>query len=143
MKKEYFRKFNNSDVARLFADYPKVLQAELLNLRELIFKTAEETAGTGQLEEVLKWGQPSYITPETKSGSTIRIDALKGEKEYAIFFHCQTDLVSRFRKLFPKKFRFEGNRCIIFSKGDVLPKTELKQCISFALTYHLDKKRIR
>lgn len=38
-------------------------------------------------------------------------------------------------------FHFEGNRSIIFSESSKLPEKELKQCISFALTYHSDKKK--
>jgi hypothetical protein len=62
-----------------------------LALRRLILDTARTTDGAGRIEETLKWGQPSYLTPETKSGSTVRIDHVDG-KQYAIYFHCQTDL---------------------------------------------------
>ena len=48
-------------------------------------------------------GQPSYLTPETKSGSTIRIDQVKAAAgQYAVYFHCQTDLVETFRELYPE-----------------------------------------
>ena len=33
-------------------------------------------------------------------------------------------------------FKFDGNRAIVFDKSDKLPSTELKHCISLALTYH-------
>ncbi|TGK41194.1 DUF1801 domain-containing protein [Leptospira andrefontaineae] len=141
-KKNQFQKFTNPDVAETFSEYSPSVREKLFRLRELIFETAQEIQEVGRIEEVLKWGQPSYLTPESKSGTTIRIDAIKGEsKEYAIFFHCQTDLISRFRKLYPKTFHFEGNRSIIFSESSKLPEKELKQCISFALTYHSDKKK--
>jgi hypothetical protein len=61
-------------VAAVFGAYPKPLKAKLLALRRLIFETAAATKGVGTLQETLKWGQPSYLTTETKSGSTIRID---------------------------------------------------------------------
>ncbi|TGM03473.1 DUF1801 domain-containing protein [Leptospira barantonii] len=135
-------RFTNPKVAEVFKEYPDAVREKLLLLRELIFETAGSIDGVGNLEETLKWGQPSYLTPVTKSGSTIRIDKIPAEENrYAIFFHCQTNLVSTFRELFPKRFDFEGDRAIRFNVKDPLPKKELSVCISLALTYHLDKRK--
>lgn len=133
--------FDNADVAATFDGYPRPSQDKLLDLRRLIFDTAAETAGVGHIEETLKWGQPSYLTPQTRSGSTIRIDAIKDDPQrFAIYFHCQTDLVATFRRLYPDSFAFEGNRAIHFCASDALPEDELKHCIALALTYHSRKK---
>jgi len=73
----------------------------LLALRDLILQTAEETPGVGSVEEDLRWGQPSFLTPETGSGSTIRIDGVRNNaSKYAIYFHCQTGLVDEFRAIY-------------------------------------------
>ena len=64
-------------VDTVFNAYPKPVKARLLALRRLIIDTAKTTKGVGALQETLKWGQPSYLTAETKSGSTIRIDRVK------------------------------------------------------------------
>ncbi|MCG6166827.1 DUF1801 domain-containing protein [Leptospira sp. FAT2] len=134
--------FKNANVAEVFRNYPDPVRIRLLALRDLIYKTADSIAEVGKLEETLKWGQPSYLTSESKSGSTIRIDRLPAEENrYAIYFHCQTNLVSTFRELFPKKFDFEGDRAIRLNVKDPLPSKELSVCISLALTYHLAKKR--
>jgi len=133
--------FADPSVARVFSSYPASVCRKLSHLRELIFSTAKRTPGVGALKETLKWGQPSYITTETKSGSTIRTDAIHSSPEsYAIYFHCQTTLVETFRKRFGSKFRYEGNRALIFSASDEIPEAELSECISLALTYHLKKK---
>src|SRR5471032_2914062 len=106
--------FSDPAVAAVFAAYPKPLKAKLLAVRRLIFDTAAATKGVGALEETLKWGQPSYLTSQTKSGSTIRIDQVKSTPhQYAVYFHCQTDLVATFRKLYPTELRFGGNRSIV------------------------------
>jgi len=69
----------------------KPIKTKLLALRRLILDTAKTTKGVGRIEEALKWGQPSYLTPETGSGSTIRIDRVKSaDNQVAMFFHCQT-----------------------------------------------------
>src|ERR1700712_2991808 len=128
-------------VDAVFAAYPKPLKAKLLALRRLIFDTAAATKGVGELEETLKWGQPSYLTSATKSGSTIRIDQVKGSvNQYAVYFHCQTDLVATFRELYPNELTFAGNRAVIFNADDGVPEAELRHCLGLALTYHLRKR---
>ena len=134
-------KMKNSEVAAVFKNYPKNVREKLIFLRQLIFETAAETAGVGEIEETLKWGEPSYLTPHTKSGSTVRIDWKKRkEDEYAMYFKCTTTLVESFREKYPTKFRYGGNRSIIFNEEDEVPVQELKDCIAMALTYHLRKK---
>jgi hypothetical protein len=129
-------------VEAVFRAYPKPLKAKLLALRRLILDTARGTEGVGRLEETLKWGQPSYLTAETKSGSTIRIDRVKSAgSQYAMYFHCQTDLVATFRELYPDDLRFGGNRSILLDATEALPEPALRHCVALALTYHLNKRR--
>jgi hypothetical protein len=129
-------------VAAAFSSYPKHLRTKLLALRRLILDTARATDGVGTLEETLKWGQVSYLTSESKSGSTVRIDQVKSEPErYAIYFHCQTDLVATFRELYPDKWSYGGNRCILLGVEDKFDEAALRHCIALALTYHLNKNR--
>lgn len=134
--------FHSPEIAAAFDAHAAGQRGGLLHLRDLILDTAAQTAGVGRLEEALKWGQASYLTPETKSGSTVRVGVPKQDDDtYALYFHCQTDLVATFRRLYPDVFTFEGNRAIRFRAGDTLPEAELKHCISLALTYHLNRKR--
>jgi hypothetical protein len=138
------KSFDDPAVAAVFEAYPPEAKARLLRLRDLIFETAAGTDGVGALEETLKWGQPSYLTPETKSGSTIRIDRHKsGDGRTALFFHCQTHLVDTFREIFRDDLEFESNRAIVLGAGDALPEEALRHCIAMALTYHLNKKTKR
>ena len=131
----------NADVAAVFDRYPERMREKLLFLRRLIIETAATTEGVGALEETLKWGEPSYLTPQTKSGSTVRIDWKKrNEAEYAVYFKCTTTLVASFREKYPTEFKYGGNRSIIFNEDDDVPVEALKACIAMALTYHLRKK---
>jgi len=135
------RPFKSPEVVAVFESYPQETKEQLLVLRQLIFETAAETEGVGELEECLKWGQPSYVTAETKSGSTVRIGQFKaGVDRYAMFFHCQTTLVETFRKMYQNELNFEGNRAIVFKQGEEIPVEQIKVCIALALTYHLAKK---
>jgi len=132
---------SNPAVEAVFDTYPKPLKAKLLALRRLILDTAKATEGVGAIEEALKWGQPSYLTPETRSGSTIRIDRVKPTTDrYAVYFHCQTDLVETFRELYPK-LNYGGNRCIVLDAAEKLPEAALRHCVALALTYHLKKRK--
>jgi Domain of unknown function (DU1801) len=134
---------SNPAVEAAFDAYSKPVRAKLLALRRLIFDTAKATKGVGTLQETLKWGQPSYLTPETRSGSTIRIDQVKPEAgQVAIYFHCQTNLVETFRELYPE-LSFGGNRSILLNADDKLPAAELRHCVALALTYHLNKRKTR
>jgi hypothetical protein len=128
-------------VETVFEKHPAGVRRRLAALRKLIFDVAAHTEGVGRLTETLKWGQPSYLTEETRSGSTVRIDRLGEGDGCAVYFHCQSGLVEDFRTLYPKTFRYEGKRAIVFDVGDRLPEAELRHCIALALTHHLRKKK--
>lgn len=135
------RPIENPEVAAVFDNYPENMRKKLMFLRQLIFDTAAATDGVGELEETLKWGEPSYLTPKTKSGSTVRIDWKKSNQgQYAMYFKCTTNLVETFKEKYPTQFKYGGNRSIIFNEDDEIPVQELKDCIALALTYHLRKK---
>lgn len=127
-------KIKNPEVVRVFDSYPEPMRKKMLRLRQIVLDTASETEGADSLEETLKWGEPSYLA---KSGSTIRMDWKAREPDqYAMCFNCNTSLIATFKDVYGDVFTFEGNRAIIFGETDELPVTELKHCISLALTYH-------
>jgi hypothetical protein len=131
----------NSEVAAVFDSYPQHIKSKLLILRQIIFDTAASIEGIGEIEETLKWGEPSYLTTESKIGSTIRIAWKESQNEqYSIFFKCTANLVPAFKEKFPQKFKYGGDRSIDFNLNDDIPIKELKQCIALALTYHRNKK---
>jgi hypothetical protein len=134
------RRFGDARVAAVFKDYPPDLRTRLMALRELVFDTAAATPGVGRLDETLKWGQPSYLTAESGSGTTVRIDRLKNRDGYAIYFHCQSGLVDQFRTIYPDTFTYEGKRAIVLAAKDRVPTRALGHCIALALTHHLRKK---
>ena len=119
---------------------PAVRQ-QLGEIRQLVLDAAEETEGVGNLLEALRWGQFSFLTAETGSGSTIRIDGRKENGKLAVYFHCQSGLINDFKELYPKTFTFEGQRALVFDAKAPLPAAELKHCISLALTHHLRKNQ--
>ena len=129
--------FQSAAVTQVFDSYPAPVRRQLMVLRKLIFDTAANTQGVGMLEETLKWGEPAYLTTQSKSGSTVRI-AWKAARplHYAVYFNCRTTLVETFKTLIPNDFEFEGNRAIIFEVAGRMPKRELAWCIGAALTYH-------
>ncbi len=129
--------FQNAAVEQAFEAFPTGARRRLLRLRELIFKTAAATPGVGPLEETLKWGEPAYLTSQSKSGSTVRLGWKKARPtQIAMYFNCQTTLVDSFRTLFPKDFSFEGNRALLFDQAAAVPTDALGHCIAAALTYH-------
>ena len=130
--------FADPAVEAIFQAYPSAVRKRLLALRRLIFDTAANTAGVGRIEETLKWGQPSYLT-HPKSGSTIRIDQVP-PGGYALYVHCQTNLVATFRELYPTELAYGGNRSILLDEERDPPESILRHCIALALTYHARKR---
>lgn len=105
-------------------------------LRSLIFEVAAETPEAGPISEELRWGQPAYLTPKSKSGTTIRLGSIK-PAGFALFVHCQTTLIEDFRPLAPQNTRFDGSRAILFSDEAEVDKAAMRVLIRAALTYHL------
>ena len=121
-------------VKDLLNTYPPDAARKLLQVRQLIVDTAEETTGLTKLLETTKWGEPSYVA---KHGSTIRMDwKAKTPTKYYLFFICSTELVNTFKIIYGDELQFEGNRAIILDLEEAVPVEILKKCISLALTYH-------
>ncbi|SDI91614.1 protein of unknown function (DU1801) [Lutimaribacter saemankumensis] len=129
-------RFASDAVSSAFAGFAQPARAHLLRLREMILETASDTPAAGRIEETLKWGQPAYLTPETRSGSTLRLGVPK-TGGYAIYAHCQTSLISDFRMLFPDDFAYDGNRAVLFDAETAPDLDKLRLLVSRALTYHL------
>ena len=126
--------FQTDAVTRAFADFPDKVRPGLLEVRHLIFEVAA-TENVGPIDETLKWGQPAYLTSESKSGTTLRIGAPKSGG-YAVFVHCQTTIISDARAVFGDAFTYDGNRAVLFDAETEVAKTPLPLLIAQALTYH-------
>lgn len=135
--------FANAQVKAKFMAYPPKVRKRMLDLRELILRTAQATDGVGEIEETLKWGEPAYVT-RNNQGSTVRIDwKPKHPERYAMYFNCNTRLVETFRTLFPDDFSFEGNRALVFGLDEVIPEDSLSFCVAASLTYHRNRRQGR
>ena len=129
---------SDHSVESVFNSYPQHVKPKMMQLRKLVVDTANEIEELKELEETLKWGEPSYLT---KYGSTIRMDwKEKTPDQFAIYFKCTSRLVPTFKIIYKNKFTFEGDRAIVFYLEDKIPETELKHCIKMALTYHKIKQ---
>ncbi len=137
-------RIDDPEVAATFDGYPPRLRERLLELRSLILETAESTEGVGAIEEALRWGEPSYLTPETKSGTTIRVGPVRGEPDqYAMYVNCQTSLGDTYRELYGDRLTMLGDRGFVFELDEAIPTEAVSHCIALALRYHADKKRRR
>ena len=121
------------EVLAVIEQYPKPVQEKLLHLRELIFEVAKEQ-GIHDLQETLKWGEPSYVC---KQGSTLRFDwKASRPDEYAMYFNCKTRLIEVIREFYGQELSIKGNRELTFKLDDELPENIVKHCIQLSLTYH-------
>lgn len=113
-----------------YSEAPTHFEEQLLTLRELIFDVIE-SENIDFLEETLKRGEPSYLAQQ---GSTLRISW--SDEHYGLYFHCQSQLVETFKRVYGDVFQYSGNRAIVFTQDDDIPTEALKQCIAATLRYH-------
>ncbi|ELA9458277.1 DUF1801 domain-containing protein [Vibrio alginolyticus] len=126
----------NHAVKARFDEYPKHVRIRIEELRNVVLTIASELK-LGDVEESLKWGEPSY---SVKTGSPVRMDwKQKTPSRYYLFFNCQTKLVDTFRELYSDSLEFQGNRAIILSLSAPLPEASIKSCLELALTYQKRK----
>ena len=127
-------KINQNPLIKIrFDAYPSGVRKKLKQLRKLILESATEL-GLNEIEETLKWGEPSYIA---RRGSTIRIDWKERTPErYAMYLNCNTCLVETYRAVYGDLFKYEKNRAVVFKLEDKLPVEQVKDCICMALQYH-------
>ena len=135
-------KFDDPAVEAIFKNWDAVTRSTGLRLRQLIFDTAAKKPQVGTLFETLKWNQPAYLTLQSGTGTTIRLNAVKlnapkSECGLGLYFHCQTSLVETFRSRYGDQLVFEKNRAILLDVSKELPIEALRHCIALALTYHI------
>lgn len=124
------------EVKAAFDAMPEPARQGGLALRALVLDVARDTPEAGRVSEELRWGQPAYLTPETKAGTTLRIGCPKSGG-FALFVHCQTSLIERFRPIAPEGTRFDGTRAVLFERPEEVQPEALGLLIRAALTYHL------
>lgn len=124
-------------VAAVFQSYPARARRPLMALRQLVIDTAAGLPEAGALTETLKWGEPSYLTEATRSGTTLRLAwSQKRPDAISLFVNCQTTLVENWREHYGETLELVGNREIRLPLAAPLPTEALAHCIAMALTYH-------
>lgn len=137
-----FAPFTDAAVEARFRSLPEPLRLPMLRLRQMILEAAAGNPDIGPLMETLKWGEPAWLPRRPRTGTTVRIDALKGSStHYALYVHCQTSLIETYRRHYSEQFSYDGNRALIFAVEREPPAEPLAHCIALALTYHRWAKR--
>lgn len=127
--------FPSAQVQTAFQVPDPLAREGLLALRNLILDTAQSLPQIGEIEESLRWGQPAYLTSQTKSGTTIRV-GLSKQARFALFVHCQTTVISEFEQSFPGWDLIDGNRAVLFDRKRDIEPFRHGWLIRRAFTYH-------
>ncbi|MCY4101293.1 MAG: DUF1801 domain-containing protein [Rhodobacteraceae bacterium] len=130
------RKFADPNVEITFYEFPEPRRELLFDLRDMIYRVSEADERIGDLSEELRWGDPSYITTQTNSGSTVRL-GLFGKTKVVLLFHCKTSLVEDFKQKYSNELEYSKNRVIVIDPLSVPPTEILENCIHASLTYKL------
>lgn len=124
-----------STVQAAFNAMPSATRDTLLAIRTMIYDLAADLP-VGRIEETLKWGQPSYATPDTNAATPIRLGVTKSGTP-AIFTHCQSSVMSDFQSICGTGFTFDGNRALHLPADAMPPLDSLTPLLRAALTYRI------
>ncbi|WP_240514077.1 DUF1801 domain-containing protein [Paramylibacter kogurei] len=127
--------FSDPQIEQIFADFPSDSRLHLIELRQLIFSTGATLSHVSKIDECLRWGQPSYVSP---IGTALRLGVPKSGG-FGIFAHCQSNVISNFAQTFGTDFRFDGNRGVLFETREDIQPDKLCLLIKHALTYKLNR----
>ncbi len=128
----------DEQISAAYDRFDDLVKTRLFEIRHLIFDIAGEHDEIGSVTETLKWGEPSYLTEQSKSGTTVRLSNVKERPDCCgIYVHCQTRLIGEFRDSFSNELEFSGNRAVLIDVNKPLNETLIKMFLHKALTYHL------
>ena len=130
----------SEEVSSYYFSVPQSMLDQLMQIRSWIYELAEADERIGMIQECLKWGEPSFLTPITKSGSTIRL-AKVDDSMFGIYFNCKTTIAQEIAIQFPE-LNCDGKRALYFPTNQKIPKTKLIVCLKKALLYHKRKFQI-
>ena len=122
-------------ILAVFDGWPQPHRSGLERLRNLILTQAAQLPEIGPVTEDLRWGQPAYLTPETRAACSLRIGIAK--PDFALFVHCRTNLIEVFAAGPGAGLRFQGTRAVLFRNAAEIDESALRFLIKAALTYHL------
>lgn len=129
------------DIAAAFDVWPEPVQQVLLDIRARLYHLAAKDDRIGPLQECLKWGQPSWLTHKSKSGTTIRLGYDDATPNRAwIYVHCGTSLISDYKDRFGDQLQYKGKRAVALPLQDMPEGHLLDAALSMALLYHVNKK---
>ena len=103
-----------------------------------IFHDVAGAAGIGDLDESLKWGQPSWRPIKPRTGSTLRVSWDSGDPDHLpLFVDCKTDLASRMQSLYPDLPQNDGRRRLAVDLTQPLPEQAIAHLAQMTFCYHL------
>ena len=134
------------EIKTAFSSYDTEIRDRLLHCRTMVFEVAASHPDIGPISECLKWGQPSYLTEVSGSGSTLRLAPFvksDGSACAALYVHCATDLIDQFQTFYRDDFAYQGKRALLIDRLDEAAEARLRHCIALTLSYKLRKRSSR
>tara|TARA_R110002110_G_scaffold23490_2_gene89420 strand:+ start:1040 stop:1462 length:423 start_codon:yes stop_codon:yes gene_type:complete len=109
--------------------------------RELFHQTAVQ-AGTGPLDETIKWGQPAWRPVRARTGSTLRMGWSPAKPAHlSLFVDCKTDLAARMRDLYPNLAGNDGRRQMALDLTQPLPEQAVSHLAQMTFCYHRSRRK--
>lgn len=140
MRTENQNKFATDLFKKAVQGYPTDVIETLLHLKGIIFEQAGLNKKIGDIEESLKWGQLSYVS-KNRSGTPIRLGIeKKAPNSLGLYVHCSTTVIGDVKHIYGNKFRYDGNRALLFDYTKTIPEKEIRHVIDMILSYHTNKR---
>ena len=128
--------FSDQQVSAFFDLLDPESRRNLLEIRSLIFAEAANLPDPADVEESLKWGEPSYRLAGRNRGKAVRINRHKsGMGKVAFFFHCRTGLIEQFREQLGDSVVFEGSRAVVLQGGPLLDADIVRHLVHQTFIY--------
>lgn len=118
--------------------FPDEVQGKMEVLRELVHEIAQEEELVTELEETLRWGEPTFIS---NVGTSLRMGwSDKRPDQYGLFVQCSSLVIPTIRAVHADALRYDKNRGVLFQNEEDLPLDLLRPMIHAALVYKKVKK---
>ena len=128
--------FQLAAVKTFYNSQPEWCRVPLLMLREWIFDAGRDNPTIGAISEEMAWGQPSYVTQETKTGTPLRLGKFDNEN-IGVYFQHHTRLAACYHAAYGDVVRVHDRGVMVLVPDIMAIETTIRHCITLGLTYHL------
>ncbi|WP_300031186.1 hypothetical protein [uncultured Roseobacter sp.] len=116
--------------------WPAPARRAFEDIRTTVLDAASEVPDL-RVVETLKWGEPSWLPENRRTGSTLRAawkPALPDQ--ISLFVNCNSAISATILEIYPTAFVYGRNRALRMPLSAPLPTEAIAHCAVLTLTWH-------